>query len=45
MINKLERKISAKGALKAQRRFTLFIWNQDMNDIIKVIKLLENSGV
>ena len=25
--------------------FTLFISNEDMNDIIKIIKSLENSGI
>ena len=34
-ISKFERKISVKGAGKG---FTLFISNEDMNDIIKMIK-------
>ena len=37
-INKLNRKINGKGAVKAWKRFTLFILNEDMNDIIKIIK-------
>ena len=41
-INGFQRKISGKGAV---RRFTLFIENGDMNDIIKIIKSLEDSGV
>ena len=44
-INKFERKISGKGAVRAGKGFTLFISNEDMNDIIKIIKSLENSGV
>ena len=39
-INKLERKINGKGAVRAGKRFILFISNDDMNDIIKSIKLL-----
>ena len=44
-INKFERKISGKGAVRAGKEFTLFISNEDMNDIIKIIKSLEGSGV
>ena len=41
-INKFERKISGKGAVRAGKGFTLFISNEDMNDIIKIIKTLEH---
>ena len=34
-----------KGAVRAGKRFTLFISNKDMNDVIKIIKLLEDQGV
>ena len=44
-INNFERKISGKGAVRAGKGFTLFISNEDMNDIIKIIKSLEDSGV
>ena len=44
-INKFERKISGKGAVIAGKRFTLFISNEDMNDIVKIIKSLEDSNV
>ena len=44
-INKFERKISGKGAFRAEKGFTLFISNEDMNDITKIIKLLEDLGV
>ena len=42
-INKFERKISRKGALRAGKGFTLFISDEDMNDIVKIIKSLEIS--
>ena len=44
-INKFERKKSGKGAARANKGFTLFILNDDMDDIIKIIKSLEDSGV
>ena len=44
-IDKCERKISEKRAVRAGKVFTLFILNQAMNDIITIIKSLENSGV
>ena len=44
-INKFERKISGKEAVRAGRGFYLFISNEDMNDIIKIIKSFEDSGV
>ena len=31
--------------MRAGKGFTLFISNEDMNDIIKIIKSLEDSGV
>ena len=40
-INKFERKVSGIGAARAGKGFTLFILNEDMNDIIKIIKTLE----
>ena len=43
-INKFERKISEKGAVRVGKRFTLFISDKDMNDIIKIIKALEDLG-
>ena len=44
-INKCAKKISGKRAVIARKRFTLFISNKDMNDIIKITKSLEDSGV
>ena len=44
-INKFEKKVSGKGAVRAGKGFTLFILNEYMNDITKIIKSLEDSGV
>ena len=46
-INIFERKMSGilKAAVKAAKGFTLFISNEDMNIIIKIIKSSEHSGV
>ena len=44
-INKFERKISGKVPPRAGKRFTLFISNENMNVIIKIIKLLEYLSV
>ena len=43
-INKFK-KISGKGAVSAGRGFTLFFLNEDLNNIIKIIKSLEDLGV
>ena len=40
-----KKKRSGKGAVRARKGFTLFISNENMNDIIKIIKSLEYSGV
>ena len=45
VINKFERKISGKGAVRPGKGFTLFISDKDMNDIIKLIKSLEDLGI
>ena len=44
-INKFERTINGKGAVREGKGFTLFISNEDKDDIIKIIKSLEDSGV
>ena len=44
-ISRFERKISRKGAVRVGKGFTLFILNEDINDIVKIIKSLEDSGV
>ena len=36
--------MSGKGAIRARKGFPLFILNQYMNNIIKIIKLVEDSG-
>ena len=45
VINELEKNTRGKGAVRAGKWFTLFISNEDMNDIIKIIKSLEDSNV
>ena len=42
-INEFNRKISGKGAVTAGK-FTLSNSNEDMNNIIKIVKSLEDSG-
>ena len=37
--------LKLKRNFRAGKEFTLFISNKDMNDIIKIIKSLEDSGV
>ena len=45
ILGKFERRISGQGAVRAGKRFTLFISNEDMDDIIKTVESLENSGL
>ena len=45
VITKFDRKICGEGVVRAGKGFTLFISNENMNDIIKIIKSLEDSGV
>ena len=44
-ISKFQRKISGKGAFRAEKGFTLFISYEDMNDIIKIMKSLEHLDI
>ena len=44
-ISKFGRKISGRGTVRAGKGSTLFISNEDLNDIIKNIKSVEDSGV
>ena len=44
-INKFDRKISGTRTVRAGKRFTVFILNEDMNNIIKIVKRLEGSNV
>ena len=44
-MNKFGRKISGKGAVRAGKGFSFFILNEDVNNIFKIIKSLEDSGV
>ena len=42
-IKKIERKISENRAARTGKGITLFISNEDINDIIKIVKSLEHS--
>ena len=45
-MKKLGIKISGKGAVRRSGKgFIIFISNENMNDIIKIIKWLKDSGV
>ena len=44
-INKIERRVSGKRVARAGKEFTPLISNEDMDDIIRIIKSLEDSGV
>ena len=41
----IQRKMCGKGVTKGGKKITLIISNEGMDDIIKIIKLLENMGV
>ena len=45
VINKFQRKICGKGPVKPEKGFTLFISNEEMNCIIKIIKSFEDLGL
>ena len=45
VIGKLGRKINAKGAVREGRGLNLFISNEDMDDIIKIVESLEKSSI
>ena len=44
-VNKFERKISGKGAVRAGKVFTLFNLNEDLNYNIEILESLEDSSV
>ena len=44
-IGKFENKISGKGEVRAGKKFTLFISNKDMDDIIKIVESLEKRYI
>ena len=41
-MSKFEGKICEKTAVRTGKRFTLFISNEDVNDVIEIIKSLED---
>ena len=44
-IKKFDRKISGKGSVRPGKRFTLIISSENINDIIRIIKSSEDSGL
>ena len=45
VIDKFERKISWQGAVKAEKGFILFISNEVMDDIIKIVNSLQDLSL
>ena len=45
VIYNIGRKISGRGAVRAGRGFALFISNEDMDDICKIVESLGTSGL
>ena len=45
VLDKFERKISGEGTVRAGKGFTLFISNEDLNNIIKIKGPLEKSDL
>ena len=45
MLDKFEKKLTGQKAVRAGTRFTLFISNKAMDDIIKIVESLEKSGL
>ena len=45
ILDKIEIKISGQEAIRAGKECTLFISNEDVGDIIKIVELLEKSGL
>ena len=41
----MKKNLSRKEAVRVGKRFTLFVWNEDMNYIFKIIKSLEDLCV
>ena len=41
----IERKISGRRVVRPGKKFTLFILNEGMDDIIRIAKSLENSSL
>ena len=44
-IDKHEGKTSGKGVVRAEKGFTLFISNEDMDDIIQIVESLIDSAI
>ena len=45
ILDKFERKRSGQGVVRTGKWFTLFISNEDIDDIITIVESLEKSGL
>ena len=45
VLDKFEKEITGQGLVRTERGLTLFISNEDVNDIIKIVDSLEKSGL
>ena len=45
ILDKFERKVSRQGAVRTGKRSTLFISSEDMDEIIKIVKLVEDADL
>ena len=45
ILDKFERKVSRLGAVRTGKRSTLFISSEDMDEIIKIVKLVEDADL
>ena len=45
LLDKFDRKISGQGPVRARKGFALFISNEDMDDIIKIVESIKKSSL
>ena len=45
ILDKFERKISGRISVRAVKRFILFMWNGDMDDVTRIVKLQKKSDL
>ena len=45
VLNSFERKVSGQEAVRTEKGFNLFISNKDMDGFMRIVKLLDDSGL
>ena len=45
VLNNFEREVNGQEAVKAEKGFNLFISNEDMDGFMRIVKLLDDSGL